>query len=806
MKDLAPYRRKRAFENTAEPQGLDAQSASRVYVVQKHAASSLHYDFRIAHRGVLLSWAVPKGPSLDPQIKRLAVEVEPHPLEYSHFHGDIPAGNYGAGHVDIWDQGDWEPIGDADHALRDGNLKFILHGIKLRGKWALIRTGKLADSKQWLLIKERDAFARASDEFEVTTALPDSVLADAQARTEKYAVPALPERITPELASPGTLPTHADKRWAYELKFDGYRLLARKDAAGVRLFTRNGIDWTKRLAKIAAAVQALGFVDGWLDGELVYVDDEGATDFNQLQETVAHDDSRLCYFLFDAPWLNGRDLRRTTLTLRYAALKELVAAHSGSVLRLSEQFNAPPNSLLASACKLGLEGLVAKRKDSTYSGQRSGNWIKLKCLLRQEFVLIGFVPSAVPGRHFKSILVGEHDDDGTLVYAGNVGTGFTPDQLTALNRQFKNMAISTPLPSVPLALRKAAKWLAPELVVEVSFGARSKNQHLRHAVFRGVRSDKAADDVMREIIPAAAPAFAVTHRERVIDPASGASKGDVAAYYAAIAHLLLPELHNRPCSLLRAPDGLRGSVFFQKHTDTIISKIGPDGSPLTVINSLAALHACVQHSAIEFHTSNARLPLLDKPDRIVFDLDPGDGVAWTQIQEGAFLLKTLLDELALPSFVKTSGGKGLHVLVPIVRRYSTAQAKAFSAAVVRHLAQVAVQRFVAKSGPRNRVGKIYVDYLRNGSAATTACAWTLRARDGLPVSVPIAWDELTRVESAKQWTLRNIAARASKIGNAPWASYRTSAAALGEPARRLSIAGFTFKSPRRGLPAALRGR
>ena len=795
MKDLAQYRGKRAFNNTPEPQGQGAQSASRLYVIQKHAASSLHYDFRLAHHGVLLSWAVPRGPSLDPQIKRLAVEVEPHPLEYGHFHGDIPDGNYGAGHVDIWDTGDWEAIGDADRTLQEGNLKFTLHGVKLRGKWALIRTGKSADSKQWLLIKERDAFCRASNEFEVTSALPDSVVADDLNRHDEHSAQALPERITPELASVGALPTHADKRWVYELKFDGYRLLARKDGEGVRLFTRNGFDWTPRLSKIAAAVQALGFSDGWLDGELVYVDDEGIADFNQLQGAVGHDDSRLRYFLFDAPWLNGRDLRRTTLTLRYDALKTIVAAHSGTVLRLSEQFDASPNSLLASACKLGLEGLVAKRKDSTYTGQRSGNWIKLKCALRQEFVVIGYVPSAVPGRYFKSILVGERDDSGTLVYAGNVGTGFTPEQLTQLYQQFKKMAIATPLPSVPAALRRVGKWVAPALVVEVSFGARTKDHHLRHAVFRGVRSDKQARDVLRETPAATAPAFAVTHAERVVDPASGATKGDVAAYYAAIAPLLLPELRNRPCSLLRAPDGLSGSVFFQRHTETltgnsaqsITSKIGADGELVTVINSIAALHACMQHSAIEIHSTNARLPLLEKPDRIVFDLDPGDGVAWPQIQEGAFLLKTLLDELALPAFVKTSGGQGLHVMLPIVRRYSSAQAKAFSSAVVHHLARVAPKRFVVKSGPRNRVGKIYVDYLRNGSGATTACAWTLRAREGLPVSVPISWDELASVKSANQWTLRNIAVRAQKIGNTPWASYATSATALGESAKRLGF-------------------
>ena len=354
---------------------------------------------RCAHHGAILSWAVPKGPSLDPHVKRLAVEVEPHPLEYGHLQGNIPAGNYGAGQVDIWDTGDWEAIGNADRALADGNLKFALHGVKLRGKWALIRTGESPDSKQWLLIKEHDAFCRNSNEFEVTSALPDSVVSGVQSGNPKIAAQTFPERITPELASPATVPTCSDKRWVYELKFDGYRLLARKARNGVRLFTRNEFDWPAGLSSVAAAVQALSFTESWLDGELVYIGDDGITHFNRLQAAIGHDNSHLNYFVFDAPWLNGRDLRRTTLTLRYDALKGLVDGHVGTVLRLSEQFDAPPGSLLASACKLGLEGLVAKQKDSTHTGKRSGNMTKLKCALRQECVVIGFVPSMVPGRH-----------------------------------------------------------------------------------------------------------------------------------------------------------------------------------------------------------------------------------------------------------------------------------------------------------------------------------------------------------------------------------------------------------------------
>lgn len=797
MQTLLKYRDKRAFAETPEPAGEkgDVRLHSRNYVIQKHDAASLHYDFRIAHHGVLLSWAVPKGPSLDPHVKRLAVEVEAHPLDYGEFQGTIPAGNYGAGTVEIWDQGEWTPTGDADQALQDGNLKFTLHGVKLQGKWALIRTGKSIGGKQWLLIKERDEFCRDASEFEVTNALPQAVVAISNASSVKRLRADLPLRLTPELATQGSVPTDHDKRWVYELKFDGYRLMARRESGEVQLITRNGHDWTSRMPRVAAAVKALGFTDGWLDGELVYLDDDGNPNFNALASAIDQDDLRLQYFLFDVLWLNGQDLRGITLTARYAALTSLVKAASASPLRLSEQFAEPPKSLLASACRMGLEGLVAKRKDSTYTGQRSGNWIKLKCSSRQEFVVIGFVPSAEPGRYFKSLLVAERDASGALVYAGNVGTGFTPEQLKQVHVQLSALAPAELLATVPATLRKAGRGVAPEVVVEVTFGARTKDLHLRHAVFRGIRMDKSAREVFRDIPVVPSKRFTVTHAERVVDPASGVTKGDVADYYAIANEKLLIALKDRPCALVRAPTGLTGAVFFQKHSEAfnVVSanaltvRSAPDGHSVTVINSARALEACVQNNAVEFHTVNARLPLAEKPDRIIFDLDPGEGVPWSLIQEGAVLLKTLLDELLLPAFLKTSGGKGLHVIVPIMRRYTWAQTKAFSGGLVRHLAHVAPARFVAKSGPRNRIGRIYVDYLRNGPGATTAAAWTLRARAGLPVSVPIGWDELASLPTSSFWTLRNVSARLRDVGDAPWDGFGSAVGSLGEAARRLGI-------------------
>ena len=353
MQTLLKYRDKRAFAKTPEPPGNKdaAHLDSRNYVIQKHDATALHYDFRIAHKGVLLSWAVPKGPSLDPHVKRLAVEVEAHPLDYGHFQGTIPAGNYGAGTVQIWDQGEWIPMGDVDQSLRDGNLKFTLQGVKLKGTWALIRTGKTGGGKQWLLIKERDGFCRDASEFEVTSALPQPVVAIANPGEAEQRARELPLRVTPELATQGAVPTDDDKRWVYELKFDGYRLMARRERGEVGLFTRNGHDWTSRMPRVAAAVKALSFTDGWLDGELVYLDDDGTPNFNALASGIDKDDPHLRYFLFDALWLNGQDMRGTTLTIRYAALTQLLTGLPESSLRLSEQFSAPPKSLLARPCQ-----------------------------------------------------------------------------------------------------------------------------------------------------------------------------------------------------------------------------------------------------------------------------------------------------------------------------------------------------------------------------------------------------------------------------------------------------------------------
>jgi bifunctional non-homologous end joining protein LigD len=843
---LTRYREKRNFTRTPEPEGAVEPAAGALrFVIHKHWATRLHYDLRLECEGTMKSWAVPKDPSLDPRDKRMAVQVEDHPVSYNSFEGQIPPGQYGAGRVILWDRGHWIPHGDPVAGLQGGHLKFTLQGEKLHGSWALVRMGgKRFDPKKpaWLLIKERDGEARPADEYDVTEALPDSVNTGPAAKTSpvpkmtqrgldppqgkstakkstKNAAPAsplkaFPQTLAPQLATLASAPPSDGAGWMYELKFDGYRLLARIDARGaVRLFTRNGKDWTDKLASIADAVKALGLRSSWLDGELTATGANGAPDFQRLQnafDRAATTD--LVYTLFDLPVLAGRDLRQLPLRQRRAALEELLSTNTGETLRLSAAFDARASDLVASACKIGFEGVIGKRSDAPYRSGRSSDWIKLKCSQRQEFVLGGFTEPMGGRSGLGALLLGVHDEKGRLRYAGKVGTGFSDDALRRLRAQLDPLVQS----ECPFAVRPAGArkvhWLQPSLVVEVAFAQWTQDGHIRHSVFKGLRSDKPAHSIVRErAVPPAAPAGArpqratapgpglppglnITHGERVIDKASGHTKLDLVRYYATVAPLMLEHLADRPVALVRAPRGVGQETFFQKHgdaerlpgIDALPPGLDPGHGRLLEIVSAEGLLSAAQMNVIEFHTWNARADRIERPDRMTFDLDPGEGVAWAQVQEGAELVRVLLRELGLPAFLKTSGGKGLHVVVPLKRLRDWESTKAFSQAVVDHLARTIPQRFVAKSGPRNRVGKIFVDYLRNGRGATTVCAWSARARPGLGVSVPVAWSELPSLTSGAHWTVATIEGRL-RLGNAPWASYTQAASALGEAMARLDF-------------------
>lgn len=794
---LQEYQRKRDFAASPEPSGKQARGTTAralQFCIQKHDASHLHYDFRLELDGTLKSWAIPKGPSLDPSVKRLAVHVEDHPLDYASFEGNIPEGHYGAGDVIVWDRGLWLPDGDPMKDYERGRLSFELQGEKLGGRWSLFRTHLAGKKEQWLLVKSADGQARKAKDYDILEAEPDSVLSERSlpsthpakkaAASQKAATStALPKQLKPQLATLVDTPPAGD--WCYEIKFDGYRILARIDHGEVRLFTRNGHDWTAKMPRQVAALKKLKLDSAWLDGEVVVADDNGVADFQALQNAFDSDsDEQITYYLFDLLHLDGHDLRQAPLQERRAALAKLLTK-APTALRYSATFDEPVASLLDSACRLDLEGLIGKRRDSPYIERRSSDWIKLKCNQRQEFVVLGYTDPKGSRNGFGALLLGLHDA-GELRYAGKVGSGFSSTTLDSLHQRLQPLrSTRPPLANPPTgAEARGVHWLKPELLAEVSFAQMTREGVVRHAVFHGLREDKPARDInlerampdKRKASKNGGSSLHLTHPERIIDASSNASKLNVAEYYAQVSALILPHLKDRPVALVRAPDGLSGELFFQKHVAHLdlpgVKSYDKEqaGQAAMVINREDTLLAAVQMNMLELHTWNATDKHFERPDRLVLDLDPDPALPWKAMVEATTLTLTLLDEIGLRAFLKTSGGKGIHVVVPLVRRAGWDQVKDFSHAIVKHLAGLFPERLVAVSGPKNRVGKIFIDYLRNGKGATTACAWSLRAREGLPVSVPIWREELAGLKGAGQWTLANIDERLAE-GNAPWQDY-----------------------------------
>jgi bifunctional non-homologous end joining protein LigD len=896
---LARYRAKRDFKITSEPGPVRTKPGKQLsFVIQKHDATRLHYDFRLELDGVLLSWAVPKGPSFDPKERRLAVHVEDHPVAYGTFEGTIPKGQYGAGTVIVWDNGTWEPVGDAKAGMKAGKLVFRLHGRKLAGLWELVKIAKPGERQEpWLLFKKHDEWERPHAEYDVVSALPDSVIAhprepldggpvasvrragkvaastleageasavaatavapkaaSKKARNPRGLAPsgarpgprakasvfdasglegarkaALPETLSPQLATLAkSAPTHGD--WLYEIKFDGYRLMTRIAKGEATIFTRGGHDWTHKMQPLADELATLGIDGGWLDGEAVVLDAEGLPHFNLLQNALdsKRSSEAIVYYVFDAPFLNGQDLREVPLHARRALLKQVIEAHAGDRVRFSDDFPADAAKVLETACSLKLEGVIAKRRDGFYTSSRSTDWLKLKCQARQEFVIGGFSDRSDNAKAVGALMLGYHDDQGVLQYAGRVGTGWSSADAVELRKKLaKLVAKASPFPpgttrSTRWLSKPAAEdhWVEPQLVAEISFAEWTPDGSVRHASYQGLREDKDAKAVVRESAkappvsekavttrkktlvesmsapaPAPTPTAArktpaakagsaevegvrITHPERVIDASTGHTKLDLARYYASIAEFMVPHMKARPASLVRAPEGVAGELFFQKHADVRtmpgvkdLPGLWEDHGSLLEVPTAKALVAAAQMNVVEFHTWNSVKQKVDKPDRMIFDLDPGEGVAFDQVREGAQLMRALLEELGLQSWLKTSGGKGLHVVVPMSARLDYETVKAFSQRIVQHLAQTIPQRFVAKSGPSNRVGKIFVDYLRNGFNATTAAAFSARARPGLGVSMPIAWDELPEIRSGAHWTISDARDRMSFQKADPWADY-----------------------------------
>lgn len=902
MSSLAKYHRKRDFAKTAEPKGRVAKkprAKSRgglSFVVQKHAASHLHYDFRLEFDGVLKSWAVPKGPSLDPAVKALAMEVEDHPVEYGKFEGTIPQGEYGGGTVMLWDRGTWEPIDDAAPvavraALKKGHLKFTLHGERLTGGWTLQRIRVERGRAQWLLIKRTDDAARPGDghgieERESTSidtqrsmdeiaagnkewtksgartkqptkkkpAVKKTAARTAKAPRAKRAKAkkrepgeiagakrgAVPKNFAPQLATISDAVPEGDE-WLHEMKFDGYRILAEKSgrsAKGAKLVTRNGNDWTAKFPRLAAAVETLPF-SGVMDGELCAIDERGVTHFQKLQTAIRDGrEAELLYYVFDLPFCDGFDLRGATLADRKALLAELLAASDvgGGPIRLSEHIAGRGPEVLASACKNGLEGVVSKRADSRYESSRSAAWLKTKCHGRQEFVIGGYTPPSGARHGFGSLLLGYYDADGTLHYSGKVGTGFDDKALTDLKRRMDKLkAAAMPFESVPRVIeREGPTWLKPKLVAEVEFTEWTSDGALRHPSFQGLREDKPAREVVRErtireklarrkgqenvmaltsarhavkkpvkkAVAKKAPAkrtaksqasgsvaaakknaavdevagVRLTHPDRVLFADANLTKRDVAEYYASVAEWILPHVVGRPLTLVRCPDGEGGACFFQKHwkeslPDAVGKVIVPMKSgqePYVTLTGLAGLIGLVQMSVLELHPWGAKNDDLEHPDQIIFDLDPGPGVAWPAVVQAAQDIRALLKELKLESFVRTSGGKGLHVVVPIAPKSTWDEAAGFAHHIALGLAVHEPKRFVANMRKELRKGKIFVDYLRNQRSSTSVASYSTRNRPGAPVALPVSWTELPKLKGPAEFTVRNVPARLAKLKRDPW--------------------------------------
>ena len=834
---LREYHRKRDFAITPEPRGEEVpkREGARSFVVQKHAATRLHYDFRLEMEGVLKSWAVPKGPSFDPADKRLAMQTEDHPIDYGDFEGIIPEGEYGGGTVLLWDQGTWEPIEDPHKGLRAGSLKFRLRGKKLQGRWALVKIkGRDArdDAKSWLLIKEKDEFARPSSEWSVVDERPESVTTGrtleeiardkdrvwhsnraegkaakpkgrfaARARARKAvdlavvaaAVPgaragALPRTPALQLA---TLVEQAPRgdQWLHEMKFDGYRIAAALGDESTRLVSRNGKDWTAHFAAVARDVSRLPAKTALLDGEVAVVIKDGTTSFQALQNALeGAGGGTLTYFVFDLLYLEGHDLTGATLADRKAALGRLLAAGGPDLgsLRFSDHVAGDGDAFFKSACALGLEGIVSKRSDARYEGGRSKSWVKVKCLERQEFVIGGYTDPEGSRVGIGALLLGVHDAESALVFAGKVGTGFTSKTLADLQRRLEPLVRpASPFGRARIPGVTRAHWVEPKLVAEVRFTEWTSDGRLRHPSFLGLREDKKASDVIRERaqpVARAAPVVAgvrLTNADRVVFDGPQVTKLDLALYYAKMAGRILPHVLGRPLTLVRGPEGASKPTFYMKHSGVWAppalrrvkiqekTKVGE----YLVVDDLPGLIALVQMGILEIHTWNSTADHLERPDRIVFDLDPDPSVAWPAVADAARLVRARLNQLGLVSFVKTTGGKGVHVVVPLRPGSSWEESFEFSRGLSEQIERADPRHFTTVMPKAARKGRILIDFLRNNRGNTAVAPYSTRAKPAAPLSVPIAWEELTPALRPDQFTLANIDARLARLKNDPWAEY-----------------------------------
>ena len=897
------YREMRDFARTPEPKPLPARrkagGTAPVFVVQKHDASRLHWDFRLEHEGALWSWAVPKGPSLDPRHKRLAMHVEDHPVEYATFSGVIPKGNYGAGTVEIWDRGTWEPVqADAAAALARGELKFRLDGQRLRGGFVLVRLKPRPREKgeSWLLIKEHDTHEREGADASMLERTPLGAAPNvskperARRRTRAVGNAPLPEAQAPQLAQLVHAPP-SGAGWISEVKFDGYRMICRKHGDAVRIITRNGLDWTGRLPTLAAAVGAMAPEQAMLDGELVALDRKGLSSFARLQDAFSTGRTgSLRYYAFDLLHLDGTDLRPRPLSARREALEALMrAVPEDGPLRTSEQLRSDAAQVRRQACALGLEGIVCKRLDAPYRPGRSGDWVKVKCENREEFVVLGYTPPAGTRQGLGALQLGYHDEAGRLHFLGGCGTGYTArtlrglaDRLHALRDAAPDSLLGTEPPP------RDTIWVRPELVAEIGFAGFTGGGMVRHATFLGLREDKPAAEVVRPALPSevervelgrrgrrpAPPAGQdvvvarrsgrsrakadavpdnkqgqgaaldplgpqapdpnpkgsglkgsalhgvqgqspwvsagrivvarrserdaaeiagqrVSHADRPLWPADAhgpaLSKRDLALYWEAVASVASPGIVGRPLALVRCPDGIEGDHFFQKHLGRgmpdALHEAEADGAPFVAVDGPAGLVACAQVAAIELHSWGSSLADPLHADRLVFDLDPGEGVAMPAIVDAAREVKRRLETLGLAAFCRTSGGKGLHVVAPIRTQAGWDAVRAWSRWFAEAMEADSPDRYVSTTRKAERRNRILVDWLRNGLGSTAIASFSPRARPGAGVAMPLAWREVTPRLDPMAYTLRTVPGRLARRKTDPWAGFADAARALPAPPR-----------------------
>ncbi len=906
-KQLSRYRAMRNFDVTAEPRGgadkdkkkhASDKESQLPFVIQKHAATRLHYDFRLGWRGVLKSWAIAKGPSYYPGDKRLAVQVEDHPMEYGGFEGIIPKGQYGGGTVMLWDHGTWTPHGDVDEGLAKGRLKFTLHGEKLRGDWALIRMGgKAAEEKKpnWLLIKEHDGKERGPNDPPVTEEEPDSVVtgrdldaiaenqdhvwgskgSQRQKETKESSAPpsqkksttashsgkshlsgrrtssppilsldselkrtpkeSLPKFVPPQLAlQVAEAPDGSE--WIHELKLDGYRMQGRienpagKRATSATLLTRSGLNWTHRMPDIAAGLAELSVQSVLLDGEVVVFDEHGRTSFADLQAAFQEDKKKpLTYVIFDLLHLNGHNLRGLPLERRKKILEQILAHASGhdqnaAILRYSEHLGAHGGEVFKKACQLGAEGIVSKKVSAPYSSGRSSSWQKIKCIRQQEFVIGGFTPPSKTGVGIGALLLGYYRDD-ELVYAGRTGTGFTQKGRLKMRKMLEKIRQQRPaFANVPADAARDAQWVHPKYVCEVKFATWTADNLVRQASFQGLREDKPAGQVKREL-PVDAPeikdarrsknadsnppttarkkpvasaatrsastksnlrkstisdeAFPIplTHPDKQVDSESKLTKRELADYFWAVREHMLPHIVNRPLSIVRCPQGSTKPCFFQKHVTGNLPD-GIDGIDIRgrqsgavesyiTISTPLGLADLAQMGVLEIHPWGSSNSDIEKPDRLVFDLDPDEAIRWKTLAESAKEVRSRLRQCKLESFLKTTGGKGLHVVAPIEPEHDWPVIKAFAQAFASQMEAENKRLYLTKMTKAARAGKIYIDYLRNERGATSIAPFSPRARHGAPVAVPMDWKELDNAKPPR-FLVAEFSEWKSRLRHDPW--------------------------------------